>query len=112
MAATYKLDTVTVGKDPINNPIPIRETLDFDHTGAPIYAPYYKTLLQFNPMTAAQYAEWYAVCNGATHSIFMPTIGNPSSYTTYSGVYLVLTGGDFSTGIYAYNVQIEVRHIS
>jgi len=63
-------------------------------------------------MNAANYAQWAAVCDGAAHSILMPTIGNPGSYTTYSGVFLTQVGGDFSTGIYAYDVQIEVSHIS
>jgi hypothetical protein len=112
MSATYKLDGSFVTADPINNPVPIRETLDYDHAGAPIFSPFYKTVLEFRPLKAAEFAVWSAVCDGATHSILMPTIGNPASFTTYSGVYLVLIGGNFSTGIYAYNVQIEVRHIS
>ena len=112
MSATYKLDGSFVTADPINNPVPIRETLDYDHAGAPIFSPYYRTTLEFPPLKAAEFAVWYAVCDGAAHSILMPTIGNQGSYTTYSGVFLVLMGGHYSTGIYTYDVQIEVRHIS
>lgn len=112
MAATYKLDTVTVNQDPIRQDIPIQPVLDIDHAGAPLFGTYYTTVLSFNSLNAANYAQWKAVCNGATHSIYMPGIADPSSYATYSGVFLKLMSGDFSTGIYAYDVQIEVTHIS
>lgn len=112
MSAQFKLDGSTVNQDPINAPIAIRETLGYDHAGAPIFAPFYKTVLEFNAMVSANYAQWAAVCDGAAHSIYMPSIGAPASFATYTGVFLVMTGGNFSTGIYAYGVQIEVRHIS
>ena len=112
MAATYKLDTVTVNQDPIRQTIPIQPILDTDHAGTPLMGAYYSTTLSFSTLNAANYTQWKAACDGAVHSIYMPAIANPSSYATYSGVFLKLMSGDFSTGIYAYDVQIEVTHIS
>ena len=98
-------------KDPIDFAYEERFTPFRNANGRIVVSAYYSAVASFNVMTSAQYALWIAEDDGLSHSIKCP---HPESntYTTFTGVRIQRIGGDFSTGIYAYDMEFRITRIN
>ena len=109
MTASFQIDTVAQPLDPFDVKWDEKEVIGRNRAGAPIFNIKRTAHLKFDPMSTSDLTTFIASDNGSTHSAKIPA---PSSgtYTTYSGVYVRLTGWHFED-VHVEDVELEISWI-
>lgn len=98
-------------KDPLSFTWEERHSPFKDANGLMIVSAYRTALASFPAMTTAQFNAWITKCDEGLHSV---TVRSPlvTAEATYTNCIIEHATGDISTGLYYYNAEFRIRHVS
>ena len=98
-------------KDPIDFAFEELHTPFKDATGTVVVSAYRSAIARFNALTSAQYDAWCSAADGLPHTVTVYP-HNSNTPTAYSNVFIERLRAEYSTGVYVYNAEFRVYHIS